>query len=457
MVLRYKIKLPVLFLIIFIITLALYYPSLNAYFVNDDYNWIKPVSFANVISAFWGGWGLNSLFRPVTRLLLYFEFLAFDSSPLGFHLVSILLQSSSVFLLLIIVKNFLRENDISLFLLLSLAAFYPHHEVVCWISTQTVLLSANFIFLSVISFMSYYKNGYKKKYYIASVSFYLLGLLSYEMSVVCPLICFMTVFLMEKPAENIKRLLLSLVPFVLLTAAYFLYRNVVLTGQDNGIDVTHDLSGVYYNFTLMLKFQFLKNAFLFVLTIISVLYLFIFKKEKKYLLFSAIWFFVCYSPYFLVNGYTGRFAYLNMFGALVFIGVSLAGFYAEFKKIRILIIALFVSYLAVNAVIIHKNAVYWFEAGEISRTIPLQLKEMHNSFPEGATLIFYDIPLGYQQAGVYMLFFEDEIQKQYKNKLNIIHVAHPLNKNFNGSLYTGKPNVYRFKYYLDQRQLKEIQ
>ena len=87
-----------IFLTIFIVVLLQYLPGINAYFVNDDYNWIKPVDFGEIIGSFWGGWGHGALYRPLTRLLLYFEFLIFGTEPIGFHFVSIFLHSLALYI-----------------------------------------------------------------------------------------------------------------------------------------------------------------------------------------------------------------------------------------------------------------------------------------------------------------------------------------------------------------------
>jgi hypothetical protein len=76
----------ILFFIILAANILIYEPSLNAYFVNDDYNWIKPVRFSEVLSTFWGGWGHGALYRPLSRLVLYIEFLLFKDFPIGHSL-----------------------------------------------------------------------------------------------------------------------------------------------------------------------------------------------------------------------------------------------------------------------------------------------------------------------------------------------------------------------------------
>jgi hypothetical protein len=229
-----------------------------------------------------------------------------------------------------------------------------------------------------------------------------------------------------------------------------------LAGLPEANELTGNLLNWIESFLKLLKFQFAENLFLPVFYLAGASYLLSVKREAKILIFSMVWFLVCYAPFLLINGYTGRFAFLSMFGIIFLIGLFSEDLYYTYRKFRLIILVVFIGYISFNAVKLYENAGYWQEAGEISRSIPLQLKTLHAEFPENSTLIFYDIPLGYQQAGVFLTYFEDVVQRKYTQNLNIIHVAHPLNKGFNDSLFLDKPNIYRFKYLLDSRQLIEI-
>ncbi len=446
-----------LFFFIFLINILLYSPCINAYFVNDDYNWLKPVSFYDVIHTFWGGWGHGALYRPITRLIFYFEFILFNNSPAGYHITSIIFQSLIIFLFYLLVNNLFKGKNLAIIIPLMLFSFYPFHEVVCWISAQTSLISANFIFLSLLLFL--FSLDDHKSYFIllGSLLFYLLALLSYEISVILPFLCLLIAFYL-KGGHYLKQKIFyyKLLPYLILTIIYLIFRKKVLQGLPEANEFTLDLQIWLFNFLILLKFQFIENKFLLIPAILSISYFIIFKKEFKYLIFSGLWFLICYIPFLFINGYTGRFAYLSMFGILFFVSIFFDDLYKQYNKYKIWISFIFLVYISFNGFKTYQNAAYWYEAGEIARTIPLQLKELYNSFPDNSTLIFYDIPLGYQQSGIYLTYFEDVIQKQYSNHLNIIHVSHSFNKNFNDSIYSGKANVFKFKYYLDNRQLLEI-
>ena len=129
-----------------VIYALLYLPTFNAYFVNDDYNWIKPIEFTDVISTFWGSWGHGALYRPIPRLLFYLQYLIFGDSPTGFHIISILLFSILTFLFYKLVFGLTKNSLLSVISVIVCIFYFGNHEVVCWISAQTVLLGAVFSF-----------------------------------------------------------------------------------------------------------------------------------------------------------------------------------------------------------------------------------------------------------------------------------------------------------------------
>ena len=452
-----KKNLLLLFSAIFLVNIIIYFPCINAYFVNDDYNWIQPSRFLDVISSFWGGWGHGALYRPISRVLLYTEYILFNSSPTGYHLVSLFLQTCAVFIFFLVIKSLFSEKNLIVFLPLTVIFFYPYHEVVCWISSQTVLLSTVFLFLSLLYIVKYLDDSLKYLKLFYSILFFILGLMSYEMVVIAPLLIILIVFVKRDSRFLLKKsFLITASSFIALTIIYLIYRKIILAGLPEADAITFSLKNWLEDFLKLIKFQFFQNIFFLVLFLFSLIYTLLVTKDRKAVLFSLAWFFICYIPFFFVNGYTGRFAYLSMFGILFLISLSIIQFYGNYKKFRAAVIIIFLAYIVFNGFKIYQNAGYWHEAGEIAQTIPLQLKSMHSTFPDNSTLIFYNIPLGYKQSGVFLTYFEDVIQRKYINKLNIIHVAHPFNKNFNDSHYKGKPNVYWFKFNPGTRKLVEF-
>lgn len=452
-----KINYGILFVLIFLITAALYFPSLNSYFVNDDYNWLKQKSIYEILSTFWGGWGHGALYRPFTRLIFYIEYLAFDKDPAGYHIVSIFLHSLCLFLIYRIAALIFNSQTIGYLILLLSLFFFPFHEAVCWISSQTLLLGSVFVSLSLFYFVRYLIDP-RVGYYFISLAAFLLSLLSYESSIVLPALCLISYFVLnEFNSNNIKKILKLLVPFFVLGIVYFIYRKIVLAGLPEANELATNLTRWFLNYSDYFKNQVIKNTPLLVLFVISLISLIRLKKSQfKYILFCLLWIFLTYLPFSIIGGYTGRFAHYSLFGLIFLIAYLLYNLAVNFKKLKVPVIVLIIIYCIFNSYMINRNATYWSIAGDIAREIPLQLKELHGDFPENSTLIFYDIPLSFHQSGVFLSYFEEVIQSNYTKKLDIIHTAHPFNKDFKSDKYEGKQNVFQFRYYIDDRKLKEV-
>ncbi len=447
----------IIFIFIFLVTFILYYPSLNSYFVNDDYNWIKEISFYEVISSFWGGWGHGALYRPLTRLLLYFEFLLFEKNPAGYHIVSLFLHSTVLFLVFRTAALIFSSKAAGYTVLILSLFFFPFHEAVCWISSQTVILGSVFVSLSLLCFINYIINK-NSRYFYYSLAACLLSLLSYESSIVLPALCFISFFMFnEFNFKSIKKIITLLIPFIILSAAYLIYRKIVLSGLPEANELTADITRWFLNYAAFLNHQVNKNTPVLILTAISLAGLFLLKKSQwKYVIFSLSWVFITYLPFSIIGGYTGRFAYYSLFGIIFFISYMLISLTGKYSGLKIPVIILVSAYCFINIYKTNENARYWHEAGEIARGIPLQLKNLHPDFPENSTLIFYDIPAEYSHSGVFLTYFEDVIQSNYPVKINIIKETFPGNNDLKKEDHGSKENVFRFRYYLSERELKEL-
>ena len=452
-----KINYPFLFVLIFIVTAVLYFPSLNSYFVNDDYNWLKQKSIYEIVSTFWGGWGHGALYRPLTRVVFYFEFLLFGLSPSGYHIVSIFLHSVCLLLIFRIAALIFSSQNVGYLTLILSVFFFPFHEAVCWISSQTLLLGSLFVSLSLFYFISCIIKDESKYYYLSFAS-YLISLLCYESSIVLPALCFISYFVFyEIDFANIKKIIKSLIPFIELSLVYFIYRKIVLAGLPEANELAAGLTRWFLNYSDYFKSQIIRNTPLLILFVISLVCLIWIKKSQlKYILFCLLWVFCTYLPFSIIGGYTGRFAHYSLIGVNFFIGYMMFNLVTRFKKLTVPVIILLSVYCIFNIYRINQNANYWYVAGEIAKEIPLQLKEIHGNFPENSTLIFYDVPLSFHQSGVFLSYFEEVIQSNYSEKLNIIHTAHPFNKDFKTEPYENKENVFQFRYDLNDRKLKEI-
>src|SRR3989338_7146981 len=104
-----KYSIWLIFLLIFSTTFALYYPSLNYYFFQDDWfvlNWVKFQSFISFFSfrtdiIYW---------RPITMPMFFkLNNILFGINPTGYHLVAFLFHFANI----ILIAKILRELKVS--------------------------------------------------------------------------------------------------------------------------------------------------------------------------------------------------------------------------------------------------------------------------------------------------------------------------------------------------------
>lgn len=443
-----------IFLLILIVITAIYFPCINAYFVNDDYNWIKPVTFDDVLKTFWGSWGHGALYRPISRILFYLQYKCFGEFPFGYHAFSLFLFSTLSFLFYSLVLKISKNFYISCISLLICIFYVGNHEVVCWISSQTVLLGVTFVLSSTLFYLSFLENN-DKKYLTFSLLLYVAALLSYESTIILPFFLVLIAIFKGYNLLNKKRITLLLI-YLIITIIYLIARHFFLLGIPEANAFNLDVSIMISNFLKMIKFQIMTKPYFLIVLLFSLMSLIFSRKNLNLILFGLIWFIIAFIPYLFVDGFAGRFSFLSMFGVFIIIGTGFSYYWENSKKWKYASILILMYYFVYGGYLINKNAHYWYEAGEIARTIPIQLREISPTFSDNSTLIFYDIPLGYQQSGVFLTYFEEVVQRNYNEKLNIIHVSHPFNKDLDLSKYEKTPNTFKFKYYLEERSLKQL-
>jgi hypothetical protein len=162
-------------------------------------------------------------FRPLTNIVVYLRYLAFGSSPLGYHIVNILLHAAVCILLyrLLIKMKFPRVAAVTSSLFF--AAYFQHYEAVIWIYGIIRIMVALFWLLSLIALYKYVDNGRRKALAIFSIVFFL-GLFVCEDFIIAPIVFVAFIILAADKTKLWKRLL----PVILCSSAglalYFILR-----------------------------------------------------------------------------------------------------------------------------------------------------------------------------------------------------------------------------------------
>lgn len=222
------IKTILMMLALAIATLAVYWQVQYHDFINYD----DPLYVDNPmvrLGLSWDGirWAFQSTmaanWHPLTWLSHMLDFQLFGKNPAGHHLTNLFFHLANTLLLFLVLKEMTSAYWRSA-LVAAMFALHPLHvESVAWVAERKDVLSTFFFFLTLASYV-YYVNKPTKGGYVATLVFFILGLLAKPMVVTLPFVLLLLDFwpLGRLPSSVIARhhlwpalrpLLLEKVPF----------------------------------------------------------------------------------------------------------------------------------------------------------------------------------------------------------------------------------------------------
>ena len=255
--------------------------------------------------------------RPVQMFTYYLNYLFGKFNPFGYHLINILLHSLNAYLVFLVTSRIFNNFKLSLLTGIIFILHPLNIPCVSYISGRGDLLSVFFILLGAVSFIDYIRSSSYLKY-LTSVASVLLALLSRENGLLMPLFLGLSGLFLK---SNKRRLLFSLIPFILLDIIYLFVRFAYL---DPGLYVYYDyvrslntlmkiinFAYIFKNYTglFLLPFNlhmfrtvtlitkaFSGEAISTVLLTCSSLLLIYYQRKNKVILFSALWVFFGFLP-----------------------------------------------------------------------------------------------------------------------------------------------------------------
>ncbi len=242
------------FLIIIVVTFAVYYNSLSNEFVFDDESVIQNNAsiqdLSNIPKFFTADEGFHKVigryYRPIVSSTYAIDYAIWGLNPYGFHLTNIIIHIISCLLLFkILLTLFWRYKYRSLFALLSTLIFavHPiHTEAVSWVSGRTDSLVTLFFFASFLFYIEFTKEQQfqkgnvlqtitKRNYFFLflSILFYAIGLLTKEMIITLPVIIFLyDLVYRKKNMKYIKQNISVYILFIAVTVVYLIARYLLL-------------------------------------------------------------------------------------------------------------------------------------------------------------------------------------------------------------------------------------
>jgi protein O-mannosyl-transferase len=212
-------------LLLFLSTLALYYPALQNGFVNyDDPAYVTSnVHVQQGLTARNLAWAFTSTadanWHPLTRISHMLDAQLFGLAPTGHHAQSVLWHALNVvllFLLLAKTTGYLGRSA----LVAGLFAVHPLNvESVAWVAERKTVLSTFFWLLALAAYGWYAKRPRAGRYLLVALLF-ALGLMAKPMVITLPFALLLVDFwpLQRFPATPISKLVLEKIPLLALSA-----------------------------------------------------------------------------------------------------------------------------------------------------------------------------------------------------------------------------------------------
>lgn len=385
----YLVRYGYLYLIVSLLAFISFINTLTHGFVFDDEIFILKSPFIqdwrNLFSIFSADylkhpWDSLDVNRPLMVISLILDFSIWGFNPIGYHLTNLALHVASSIVLLYLL-NFIFSDVKIPFIAAILFAIHPIHiQAVNAINFREDLLVTLFYLTSLGCFISGINSNNDRSSLVLSVLFYLLALLSKEMAITLPIICFLYMRVWKRTSSP-KWVFMG---YIIATAFYFLF--YLYAQQFYGVAVSYNESlieriygamvifGRYiwlhlfpisliadYDDRLFFTFDFANTlSVIFAATLMFwAFYRLTFKPASIF--FWLGWFFITLSPVMnivpILNPIAERYLYLPSVGFLTTIAIGLG--YLLDKKRRVfslmVIVALLLLVLTINGNMVWKD------------------------------------------------------------------------------------------------------
>lgn len=189
----------VLYIILAVISFAVYANSLQNEFVFDDESVVEGdptiTELSNIPKFFTGEMGFHKVigayYRPVVSASYTIDHAIWGLQPFGFHLTNVLMHIINVLLFFALLRLMFEKSqspykDYIILIAALIFAVHPiHTEVVAWVSGRTDGLSCTFFFAAFIFYLKYSKEPSNKNLAL-TLLMYALSLFSKEMAITFP-------------------------------------------------------------------------------------------------------------------------------------------------------------------------------------------------------------------------------------------------------------------------------
>ncbi len=316
---------------------------LNHYFILKDFSYL-PQFFTQ--PDFVG----HIFYRPILCLSFMVDAHFYGTEPLGYHLTNIVMHVISTGLLFIILNKLHYNKEISFLMSLIFLVHPVLTNAVVWIPGRTDSLLAMPLLSSFILFMEYVEKR-KIVYLLGHFLLFIVALLTKELAVILPVICFLYIVFIEKAGSIFTKNKWIIGGWILSVGGWLWVRTLILKhALGNGVSPSLAIKTILSNgsafLTYLGKIIFPINLSVSpipvdmsliygVIAVIILSSLLIVSKHKRnnYILFGMSWFVVFLVPSFVISYVKYEYrVYLPMIGLLiVFLELELTYWFQKAK------------------------------------------------------------------------------------------------------------------------------
>jgi hypothetical protein len=466
---------------LFVLTILIYYPGLEAKLVADDFRLIERLSFGDAFRSLHDtvGFGRNE-YRPLIAFSFAFSNSLWGGNPRGYHLESFCLHALNVVLLFSWLFLLTRSVTISGVAALLFAVHPIHHARVVWIAARDSLLSTMFVLAALICYTLVRRRGGQTSRRVRgagilsalSLGLFVLSILSYEGAVIFPgIVAGLEFFVFARPAQDawnrLRTAAIKALPYAIVLIIYLSWWVLLFRGEVGQYELSFSLGNLWRNYCSLLYQLFYGNQHLAgVLYFILLLLALLLPRDRHPLVwFSVLFMLLSFLPFVFIAGFASRFAYASAIGYVTLIALALLA--CTFQKktgsipalrfvplpASVMIFLILATYYAID---LRGRISEWKTAGEIADSIPRQIKIRYPDLPEGSTLVLAGIPRMYGHAYVYPLGLESAIERLYPGRnLQIFYGPGPMNETIAGKVINN-PNAFYFQYLPEEGGVEEI-
>ncbi len=438
-------------LYLLIILLVVFIPSINNFFVADDFTWLHwaaSSTFSDIPKFFTDSIGF--FYRPFDKICLFFLYTLFSFNPQGYHLFTLFLHFTAAAGVYFFSKKIFKNNFTSfaasvLFLLLPSQA-----ENIYWISTISTTLSTIFILYGLLSAYTYFQ---KESRFWYSVSFFLgiCAFCSYELTMAYPfLVTLVAVYVRDFKLSRKHTLLL--LPFYILLPVYFMVRimtHAFSGGGDYSYNLLHFLPNVFGNligyvglfifgerflsFYEPLRTSLRSESVVILVILLALLFLVTFAAisfrknirkslihaDIKIIVFSILFLCISLLPFLGLGNIAQRYGYLSSVGFVLLVVVLIRRLLQLFRlKTKYISSTLFIIIAAMSMLYFFQQKTVnmeWNYAGSITRDTMTEFRLDYSTLNTDSDVYLVNLPIKYKNAWVYPTGVNDSMWFIYRD------------------------------------------